>query len=277
MIDNSEKRNNTSVEKVYFLNLGYIPVEGIESTPKDTTPDNTGLMYAIAIKYKEGIILYDTGIGTDPTTLELLEAAKKHNLVKAETISPVARLEELGYSADDVTHVIISHMHVDHFGHIYSFKKAKVYITQKEYDGTMGAYLNGNLSQEGAMSQLIPEYMIKMFVDESVDFEIMKEPIVELIPGVTIYNFGNGHSFGISALMIETRNSENFFAISDIAYTANSLNSDFKVSFNICDEGYEATKRAVKNIAQKEKAVILTGHDPELINTLKWSTDGYYE
>lgn len=272
-----KSKNRSLVEKVFFLNLGYITVEGIETIPKSTIPANTGPVYAIAVKHKGGIILYDTGIGTDPTTLKMLQFAKEQGLVKVKAISPTKRLKELGYSNDDVTHVIISHMHVDHFGHIYNFKKAKVYITHKEYKGTIEAYLKGKLNQEGVMSQLIPKYMIKMFVDQAVDFEIMTEPIVKLIPGVTIYNFGEGHSFGISALMLRTQNSGNFFAISDIAYTEESLNNIDIVSFNICNEGYNLTKEKIRTIANTEEAEVITGHDPDLLNTLKWSTDGFYD
>ena len=267
----------TAVERIYFLNLGYITVSGIGETPESTTPNGTGPMYAVAIKYSEGIILYDTGVSTDPVTMGQLNYAIENNLVKAEVISPVERLEELGFSTDDVTHVIVSHMHVDHFGNIHQFKNAKVYITEEEYNGSIKAYLNHQLDQTGEMAQVMPERMIKMFLDEGVNFEIMSGATHEILPGVEIYNFGNGHSYGMSALMVRTNHSGNFFVISDIAYTEEELHTSTELSFNVSNQGYNATKMEAISIAKDHHARILTGHDPKLLNSLVWSIDGYYE
>lgn len=57
-------------------------------------------------------------------------------------ITPVALLERHGFSADDISDVIVTHAHHDHIGSVSHFRKATVHI-QKEEASAGAKYLKG--------------------------------------------------------------------------------------------------------------------------------------
>lgn len=67
-------------------------------------------------------ILVDAGCETMP------------NFVMQDFVSPVSVLEDLGFYADEITDVVITHAHHDHIHAIGHYKNATVHITKAEYD-----------------------------------------------------------------------------------------------------------------------------------------------
>ena len=66
-------------------------------------------------------ILVDTGCETMP------------GFVMRDFVTPVSVLESLGFSAEEITDVVITHAHHDHIEAIKHFKNAVVHITDAEY------------------------------------------------------------------------------------------------------------------------------------------------
>ncbi len=99
--------------KLYCFNVGAIdePMSGI------VIP-----IYAYLIEHPKGRILVDTG-----ESYEL----RDENAVMEEKDTILCKLEELGYTPDDIDYVVISHLHQDHAGYLSSFPNA-VFIVRRE-------------------------------------------------------------------------------------------------------------------------------------------------
>ena len=96
--------------------------------------------HVLLIETNDGLVLVDTGLGTgdiaDPKRLggafvKVLGAA----LDPAETA--VAQVQALGFAADDVRHIVLTHMDLDHAGGLGDFPKAKVHLHAREHEAAM--------------------------------------------------------------------------------------------------------------------------------------------
>jgi N-acyl homoserine lactone hydrolase len=83
-------------------------------------------------------ILFDTGFPPDYAT-DPIAAAHRDGLARFgalvrhdATKTAAGQLALLGLVADDITHVILSHGHIDHVGALAQFAHAPIYMTQTE-------------------------------------------------------------------------------------------------------------------------------------------------
>lgn len=98
--------------------------------------------WATLIAHPDGLVLVDCGCQQLPQVDP--EAAHIYSYQPDELIT--TQLQRLGHTPDDVTHLILTHSHVDHAGNTCLFRKAKIYIDAAEYAGALEdrrAYLEG--------------------------------------------------------------------------------------------------------------------------------------
>ena len=94
-----------------------------------------------------GLVLIDTGYG-------LRDVAHPHrhpepritwpwrlmlNIRLHEHETAIRQVEALGYRADDVRHIVATHLDFDHAGGLEDFPNATVHVMQREYDDATGA------------------------------------------------------------------------------------------------------------------------------------------
>jgi glyoxylase-like metal-dependent hydrolase (beta-lactamase superfamily II) len=89
---------------------------------------------------RDGLLLVDTGLGTgdiaDPVRLGpgwVRMASPRLDL--AETA--LAQVRSLGYSPDDVRHIAVTHLDLDHAGGIPDFPRAAVHVHRREHTAAM--------------------------------------------------------------------------------------------------------------------------------------------
>jgi glyoxylase-like metal-dependent hydrolase (beta-lactamase superfamily II) len=85
---------------------------------------------------RDGLVLVDTGFGTrDCDGKTPLSAAFKRfvgpTLDHAETA--IAQVRALGHRADDVRHVVVSHLDLDHAGGLCDFPAARIHLHAREH------------------------------------------------------------------------------------------------------------------------------------------------
>jgi glyoxylase-like metal-dependent hydrolase (beta-lactamase superfamily II) len=96
--------------------------------------------HCLLIETNDGLALVDTGLGMlDITMKNRLDKGFKMFAKPAlkETETAIAQVKALGFSADDVRHIIPTHLDVDHTGGLADFPKAKVHIFKDEYEAAM--------------------------------------------------------------------------------------------------------------------------------------------
>ncbi|MFD5831053.1 MBL fold metallo-hydrolase [Lentzea sp. NPDC060358] len=92
--------------------------------------------HCLLIETDQGLVLVDTGFGThevsdpkatiDPLSRTLLKPVLDIN----ETA--ISQVERRGYTADDVRHVLLTHLDMDHAGGLRDFPKATVHVLDTE-------------------------------------------------------------------------------------------------------------------------------------------------
>lgn len=97
--------------------------------------------HCLLIESDEGLVLVDTGLGlTDGLPpRERLGSGWPSWMRPPFTPERSARrqIEALGHAPDDVRHIIVTHLDVDHAGGLADFPKAKVHVYEPEYEAAM--------------------------------------------------------------------------------------------------------------------------------------------
>ena len=93
------------------------------------------------IESGQGLILVDTGLGQD----DYVHRSGILRLFQVVTIVPLnpeeaaaRQVARLGYKAEEVRHIVLTHMHFDHCGGLPDFPHAKVHVHRREYEAFHG-------------------------------------------------------------------------------------------------------------------------------------------
>ncbi|GAA1258708.1 MBL fold metallo-hydrolase [Kitasatospora nipponensis] len=97
----------------------------------------TGRMvgHCLLVESEQGLILVDTGLGTgdlaDPRRLgRTFHAAARPRLTPERTA--LHQVRALGHRAEDVRHIVLTHLDVDHAGGLGDFPQAQVHVLAEE-------------------------------------------------------------------------------------------------------------------------------------------------
>lgn len=207
---------------------------------------------AFLIEHPEGRILFDTGCDPDGMKGNWPDAYRQ--IPYQESYLP-QQLDELGIKPDDIGYVVASHLHFDHAGCLHICNKARIYVNKTELDTTMDAYRNGR-----ELNAHLPSD-IENWMRADLTWEPVSSETVPLVDGVTIVNFGPGHSWGMLGLMVELPGG-NHFLVSDAIYTRENQGPPMKLPALLSDiEGYRKTIRRIESYAAENHATIVYGHD----------------
>ena len=95
--------------------------------------------------------------------------------------------------------------------------------------------------------------------------------------GVTIVNLGPGHSYGMLGMLVELE-SGNYLLAADAIYSRAHYEPVPQLSGVVYDEkGYFDTMEFLRRYAAEHHAELLFGHDMKQFQSLKKSTEGYYQ
>lgn len=97
------------------------------------------ISHCILLETDSGLILIDTGIGLDdmksPQRLGFMHSLNRPRLDENETA--VRQVQKMGFKPDDVRHIIMTHLDLDHTGGLPDFPKAKIHVLQREFEAAM--------------------------------------------------------------------------------------------------------------------------------------------
>jgi glyoxylase-like metal-dependent hydrolase (beta-lactamase superfamily II) len=269
--------------KMYVLELGgmYLDesqlVAGINpATYRNQNPPARWVyipVSAFLLDYGGGWLLYDTGCNIReafvPDDADAVSpfCGTEENLIEA-------RLASLCLKPDDISHVVVSHLHVDHAGYLHLFRNAEVIVADREFSETVKLYYSRNfpdgpykygdfdnfLSPDGPRWRLLQEINTKY----------------EIVPGAAAINFGPGHAYSMTGLYVSLPDSGNFLLCSDALYRAENFGPPVRLPGLVYDSiGYVNTAEFIRKFAAENNAAIIYGHDKKQFATLRKAPEYY--
>ena len=225
--------------------------------------------------HPEGLVLFDTACDPEGMSKNWPEMNKQVSPLFAGANEHLpAQLRQLGISPDDIKYVVMSHLHTDHAGCLKLFKKAEVFVSELELMEAL---------KQLALRVYKPAYIesdIRGWLGAELNWRLIVPGIKEysLLPGLTIVNFGSGHTYGMMGLLAEFRKSCSFLLVADALYTKENLGPPVMLAGLVHDEqGYIRTANFIREYAAAHNATILFGHDAAQFDSLIKSDEGYYE
>ena len=115
--------------KVHHLNCGTMRV-----------PTSAVVAHVLLIETSNGLVLVDSGYGLDDIADPARRLGPVRHLIRpaldpAETAA--RQVERLGFRREDVRHIILTHLDLDHTGGLSDFPQAQVHITTAEATGAI--------------------------------------------------------------------------------------------------------------------------------------------
>lgn len=223
------------------------------------------------IDHPKGIVLFDTG-----NAREVVSDKNKHwggivaayDPVMTDDQWCVNAIKRVGYKAEDVKIVILSHLHLDHAGCVGQFPNAQ-YVVQR--DELHYAY--------------VPDFFMKAaYIRKDFDKEVnwllldgWRDDKYDLFgDGRIVICFTPGHTPGHQSLLLDMPKSGKMFFAADSCYTEENLDSNclpgLAWNFGECVK----TVQRIQSARDLGGAQVITGHDPVAWKKYKKAPD-YYE
>src|SRR5690348_4267724 len=171
-------------------------------------------------------------------------------------VPPSEAIGRLGIHAEDVTDVIISHVHWDHLDGVDLFPRARVWIQREEFEH--------HLDSTGAVrDRAIDAGDARILAGIARDgrVNLVDGDGKEIIPGITVYT-GGKHTFASQFATVATANRTIVLA-SDNVYLYENLAKHLPIAQTLDSVSNLRTQDRMKSLASDPR-LIVPGHDPEV-------------
>ena len=175
---------------------------------------------------------------------------------------PSDTLKRVGLKPEDITDVIISHMHWDHADGMDLFPNARIWIQKDELEYYAGQAwqskdTHGGIDEEDVLT------LIKLNTQGRVG--LVNGDAKEIIPGVTCYT-GGKHTYQSQYVGVQT-NEGTVVLASDNMYLYENLERHVPIAATLDAASNLQAQDRMKQIAARP-ALIIPGHDPAVFEKL---------
>lgn len=199
-------------------------------------------------------ILIDNGVGEKLTESQ----ACHHNYIADTNLR--GSLNKLGYTFEDITDVVYTHLHFDHCGGGTQYKEgtneleltfpnATYWVSKAQWEN----YLNPNVREKDSF---YPENMMPVF--ESGKLKFVEEE-GELFPNIEVRIF-NGHTTGLMAVLVRNKKKTIAFT-SDFIPTMANVNVKWVAAYDLFPTIVLDEKQAFLKEAVEKNYILFFQHD----------------
>jgi glyoxylase-like metal-dependent hydrolase (beta-lactamase superfamily II) len=179
-----------------------------------------------------------------------------------EYVKPSEAVARVGLKPEDITDVIISHIHWDHADGFDLFPKAKIWIQKDELEYYAGEAWQGHRRTAADPETIIG--LVKMNTEGRVG--LVNGDAQQILPGVTAYT-GGKHTYASQFIGVSTSAGTVILA-SDNAYTYENLEKRVAIAQTLDAESNLRAQDRMKQLAASER-LIVPGHDPAVMTKFK--------
>jgi glyoxylase-like metal-dependent hydrolase (beta-lactamase superfamily II) len=194
------------------------------------------------------VVLVDTGF--DPA------AAERRG--RTCLVAPLDALAELEIGREDVSTIVVTHLHYDHVGNLHAFPEAELVVPARELEFWTGPYARrAQFASHVEVGDV--GYVQRAAAEGRVRTTEGTEQILDGVVAITV----GGHSPGQQVTVVESAGGAVVLA-SDAVHLYEELELDrpFAVMHDL--EQMYAAYDLVKDLARSRGAVVVPGHDPDV-------------
>lgn len=245
---------NTRVEskppyEVYAIKYAVLPDFPVAALIKGADPARK-LDLAMVVWLVRGngrVILVDSGFYRD----QFLKQWKIRDYMK-----PSEAVAQFGVKPEDITDIVITHMHWDHADGMDLFPRARIWLQKDEY-----TYYTGEAWQQknthGGIDKDDVIAAVKLNLDGRV--RLVNGDAQEILPGITCYT-GGKHTWQSQYVGISSKEGTVILA-SDNMYLYENLDKHLPIAQTLDADSNLRAQDRMKQLAAKP-SLIIPGHDP---------------
>jgi len=224
------------------------------------------------IEHDKGKVLYDTG-----NALEVAKDKVKHwgeavvaayDPIMTEDQYVVNQLAKVGVKPKDITHVIFSHLHLDHAGGCGEFPNAIYFVQRAEMQYAYvpdfyqaGAYIRADFDKP-----YLNWYLLEG--DKEDFYDVFGDGNLQIL-------FTPGHTPGHQSLLVKLDNWGPTLLTGDSIYTEEILEENVLPGLVYSPPDAVKSIKKMRNLRRVQGVRIITGHDPVAWPRLKKAPEYY--
>jgi N-acyl homoserine lactone hydrolase len=231
-----------------------------------------------AVMHPKGNVLFDTGnndkIITDPSYWGPF--FKSLNPINTPDTAIDAQLGKIGLKPDDITYVVVGHLHLDHGGNVGKFPNSTLIVQKDEIrnafwpePGTAGPYIPGDVAPlRSDFGEPMPN----------------KYKMIQLHGDMDLFGDGSvvvkrwvGHTPGSQMLVVRLPKTGTIILTSDNVYFRENVEKNILPNVTLAYDpaGILRAYEWIRYLQATEKADFFTAHDPDAFQALKKPPEYY--
>jgi glyoxylase-like metal-dependent hydrolase (beta-lactamase superfamily II) len=243
---------STATYEVYAISYGVIPdfpLSGLVAGADGSRKLDIQMMVWVLKGPNGANILVDSGFYRD----KFFKQWKVKDFIK-----PSEAIAKIGLKPEDITDLIITHMHWDHADGMDLFPKARIWIQQDEYsyytgEGWQSGGNHGGVDQDDVMA------LVKLNIEGRV--RLVKGDDQEVAAGIRVYT-GGRHTYASQYVGVSTKAGTAVIA-SDNCYLYENLDKHAPVAQTWDAASNLKAQDRMRQLASNPR-LIVPGHDPSV-------------
>jgi glyoxylase-like metal-dependent hydrolase (beta-lactamase superfamily II) len=210
------------------------------------------------VRSADRAVLVDTGFYRD----RLMRQWKPANYIK-----PSDAVAKLGLKPEDITDIILTHMHWDHADGMDLFPNARVWVQKDEY-----AYYTGEAWQTRAHGGIEPDDVLAAVkLNLAGRLRFVNGDAQQVLPGIVCYT-GGKHTWQSQYVSVATEQGTVVLA-SDNVYLYENLDTHKPIAQTLDRESNLRAQERMRALASSPR-LIVPGHDPAIFTRFPKPGDG---
>ncbi|MGB8406124.1 MAG: MBL fold metallo-hydrolase [Mycobacterium sp.] len=254
--------------KVHHLNCGTMHLLGTHL-----------VCHVLLVETDGGLVLVDSGYGLTDVADPAHRLGPYRHIAKAD-LNPaeaaVRQIERLGFRCNDIRHIVLTHLDVDHIGGVTDFPEAHVHVSRAETDAVRGPRTVADRARyRHARWVLDSRLVVHEPVGESWETFHQAHELTDVAPGIVMISTP-GHSRGHTAIAVDAGHRWVLHA-GDAAYLRSSLDGSGRrspipirvqerfVAHDITQLREDRQRLADLYQQGDPTRLVVTAHDPDLL------------